>query len=448
MNLSSKAVRFFAIISLVSAPILLASCKDDSNSTTVNNQSHDNNQNSETQIEEQSSIQIYALDNNVSLDEAEKQLHLMDRADEIYNKLAESVGEDYISSAYFNRGEDFGVSIRLVGNTEYNIKELLLDDGTVISIRATNGEKYNRQGIEDYIATLVAPINDTVKNVSAIKYEFASNSIVIGIDDSDSALGSTSRSLNSQINLDSLITDMKYEVQHGVKALEDIALIQRTVYAGGALTGAGTCTASFAGTVNNINGFLTATHCKNHTSYVGNDGASLSYNRNNIITDTSPNHEISFVPTPSHPIAGLLFNSESVEDTQALKVVGANTTPIRIGETFVCHFGRITKESCGYIKGKIPNNTQGGGCNSKYSSNSAINSQSCGQFFYIEGPSLKCDSGDSGGPVYTKNGNTALAYGIANSKTSYTGNVGCASLSFSPIDFAVSSYGFKLKTAS
>jgi|25_taG_2_1085351.scaffolds.fasta_scaffold04852_3 hypothetical protein len=47
MNLSSKVVRFFAIISLVSAPILLASCKDDSNSTTVNNQSHDNNQNSE-----------------------------------------------------------------------------------------------------------------------------------------------------------------------------------------------------------------------------------------------------------------------------------------------------------------------------------------------------------------------------------------------------------------
>lgn len=143
----------------------------------------------------------------------------------------------------------------------------------------------------------------------------------------------------------------------------------------------------------------------------------------------------------------MLFNSDSVEDTQALKVVGANTAPIRIGETFVCHYGRITKESCGYIKGKIPNTTKTGGCNSKYSSNSAIKSQNCGQFYYMEGPSLKCEGGDSGGPVYTKNGNTALAYGIANSKTSYTGGVGCASLSFSPVDFAVSSYGFRIKTA-
>lgn len=95
----------------------------------------------------------------------------------------------------------------------------------------------------------------------------------------------------------------------------------------------------------------------------------------------------------------------------------------------------------------MPNNTQGGGCNSKYSSNSAINSQSCAPFYYIEGPSLKCEGGDSGGPVYTKNSNTALAYGIANSRTQYT-NGNCASLAFSPIDFAISGYGFKLKTVS
>ena len=85
---------------------------------------------------------------------------------------------------------------------------------------------------------------------------------------------------------------------------------------------------------------------------------------------------------------------------------------LEVGKTFLCHAGSSTDFSCGLLKDLnitlytdyvSSNGTAGKRCNTtnKY----------CYNFMSMSGPDLKCEGGDSGGPITAGN----AAYGIAGS---------------------------------
>lgn len=425
------------IASIMLMPFLLTGCYDDDDRTSTPSYTSD-----------MSFLDTYALDNKVDSIEAQHQIDVMNKSDEIYDKISKVFGEEKISSIYFKRGEDFGLILRLKGDIDYSMEDVLLDDGTKVPITISSKEKYNKQEILDYMSLMNEPINNAFRNVSSMTYEPKSNTVVVSIMEPDYSV----RELNGLVDLSSLMPDMNLEIRYEDSYPSDIATIQNTFIGGGLLNAGTFCTVGFTGTMNGVPGFLTATHCKKATSYVGNDGNSFSLNPSKFITDSSNDHEMSFYPVSQAPIYGGVLNSLFSYSTSAVKkVAGLQQDTIRIYETPVCHFGRSTGESCGYVVGMVPNNTQsntlpnGGGCNSKYSSNTSIRSQSCGYFNKVQGPNLKCESGDSGGPVYTYDGSRVRATGIASSAVFRLDGT-CDSFNYSEIYYAVSNYGFVLKT--
>lgn len=414
-------------------------------------------------------VENYAKDGGISIIEAERQLTIMDKSDEIYHKLATTFSEDSLSSVYFIPGKDFGLGVRLSGNTNYDMKELVLNDGTIVPVTLTNKEKYNAQGIQDYMASVTPLANETFKGITTMGYEFATNSVVISIDEPDLAV----RELNNLIDLKTIIPDMDSRIEYVDLPLQEISLssVVNKVTAGGRYKTPGNCTSGFTGTVNGVQGFLTATHCNTNNTYLDHFSNYLPVNTNSIITNYSTAHEISFVPTPQWQIYGgsydLIFGSSG---NGPLKVKGGADEFIyidgtrRIGEppvagTYLCHFGQASGYSCGYvtavetvnIKSDDPAFPNGKGCNSKFSPFFSVTSQPCASTFYkMEGPDLACYKGDSGGPVFRRPSSRSTdirAYGIANSAAYYNETKGnCTSLRFSSVFYAEKDYGFKLKT--
>lgn len=246
--------------------------------------------------------------------------------------------------------------------------------------------------------------------------------------------------------------------------------------AGANFNSPGNCTSGFSGTVNGVQGFLTATHCRTNRSYIDHLSNNLIIDKSAIITNNSTAHELSFVPTPQWQIYGGSYESDFIYkpgvpiSNDTLKVKGGADEFIFIdgtrlqgqppvAGTYLCHFGLATGYSCGYVTAIESINTKppgsplpnGGGCNSKFSPSSSIYSQNCASTYYrMEGPDLACSNGDSGGPVFRRPSSTSKdikAFGIATSAVfTSTAKGACVAMWYSPLYYAENDYGFKLKT--
>lgn len=100
------------MLSLIPLAICLQACYNDTD------QSKDNiiQENTPLSVERSENISMknmafesYAKEYEVTLEEAEKRLHVMESANDIYQKLIDNFGEDNISSAFFDNGKNFAV---------------------------------------------------------------------------------------------------------------------------------------------------------------------------------------------------------------------------------------------------------------------------------------------------------------------------------------------------
>lgn len=182
----------------------------------------------------------------------------------------------------------------------------------------------------------------------------------------------------------------------------------------------------------------------------------LSINPRNAFTDYSTLHEMSFIPTPG---IGIYEDPFRFLSTDIKKVTGLRDTGLYPNNTYLCHFGRSTYKSCGFVKQinvsnivydptdiQSPSCPYRGSCSSKYSPDPNTRALSCRESFNklgSYGSSLACSKGDSGGPVYSA---TGKAFGIVNSASFNGPSIGqCESVTFSLIDYAVRDLGFVLK---
>ena len=444
MQYSAASVfKLTILVSSFSLSFLLYGCEEDETNSTEGPNVSD----SDALI-----IQSYARDTGLSPKEAQEQLALMQRSGEINEKIEDTFGADSISSTYFMTGKDFGVGVRLHTTTKYGMESLSLDDGTIIPITLTNNEKFNAKGIQDYMTASSSTISEHLSGVQSVGYNGKKNALTITIHEPDIS----KRMINNGVDLSLLMPDMDANIEY-----TDYPIVETSQFTNKVIGGAKTynyvantqCTTGFPGFVNNVPGFLTATHCQNDTQYQGNDGLNFNLNPSKAYTNYSTLHEMSFVPTPNHQLyGGVLTDQQYVDERFIQKINGVRDRQPVLSQTYLCHFGRTTGASCGFVEEiNIQNYVYSQqenritGCSSKYSPNASVRAQNCGESFYkIRSNYLRCSKGDSGGPVYDYSGK---AWGIANSASfSGAGEGQCFGLTFSLIDYAVRDFGFRLKT--
>lgn len=453
MKLHVRNIRSVVLISpILLGAFFLSGCNDDNDENIVED-------NSQSETIEKFAIESYARDVDISIEEAEKQLNMMNRSGEINELLAETFGEESLSSVYFIPGKDFGIGVRLSGNNiKYDMKELRFKDGEVMPMSLSNGESFNAQGIVDHMSDVSPMLLESFKGIQSMGYNGESNKLIVDVYEPDVNI----REINNLIDLKSISNDMNIEINYVDNRNIDAALpttYDNKILAGGRFSAPGSCTTGFTGYVNGVPGFLTATHCQDNTFYQGNAIGTFNINPKNAYTNYSPLHEMSFIPTPSIAIYGGIYeNPSTFFSSDIKKITGLRDTGIYINNTYLCHFGRSTSKSCGFVKqvnvrnnifdpNAFPPRPYGTGCSSKYSPDPSIQALSCSESFFklgSYGSSLACSTGDSGGPVYSSNGK---AYGIVSSASFNGPNVGqCESVTFSLIDYAVRDLGFVLKT--
>lgn len=454
MKLHYRNIRNIAFISpILLGVFFLSGCNDDNDENIVK-------EDSQSESIDKFAIESYAKDVNISIEEAEKQLNMMDRAGEINELLVETFGEESLSSMYFIPGKDFGIGVRLSGNdVEYDMKELIFKDGGVMPMSLSNGEPFNAQGIVDHMSHMSPMILESFKGVQSIGYDGESNKIVVDVYEPDVSI----REINDLVDLKNISNDMNIEINYVDNQNVNAALsaYDNKILAGGRISDPGSCTNGFTGYRNGVPGYLTATHCQNNTVYQGTAPGQLSINARNAFTDYSTLHEMSFIPTPGIGIYGGIYEDPfRFLSTDIKKVTGLRDTGLYLNNTYLCHFGRSTYKSCGFVKQinvanivydptdvQSPTYPYRGSCSAKYSPDPNTRALSCRESFYklgSYGSNLACSKGDSGGPVYSA---TGKAFGIVNAASFNGPSVGqCESVTFSLIDYAVRDLGFVLKT--
>lgn len=154
---------------------------------------------------------------------------------------------------------------------------------------------------------------------------------------------------------------------------------------------------------------LTAYHClingtRKSFTYRGNDGTS-TYNLTTTVAPPS-SQDLAFLKAPAgvnvdEPLFYKDYTSTAMYVFDPLPQQSiVVSSPLSPAGTQLCHFGRKTGYSCGIV-----NNVQArSNRDLKAEDGSVIQGCTkgtvCGPMITITGPSLKCGTGDSGGPVF------------------------------------------------
>ena len=148
-----------------------------------------------------------------------------------------------------------------------------------------------------------------------------------------------------------------------------------------------TCTSGFVvrHPSNGVTGYITAGHCGNNQTYFEFGGTSYSTSFVDEIRDSDQDVQWHTTPHIEEP----RFYASITSSHRPLQ--GRKTRSQQVVGGYACHRGKTTGYSCGYIQTKnfaptYPNACPGTTCSSVW--------------VRVEGSSLKCAGGDSGGPWF------------------------------------------------
>lgn len=395
----------------------------------------------ETVTIEPLAVESYSKEFNVSAQEAERRLTIQSQLDYITKKLDEQFG-DTIASVYFDNGQDFKLVVRTTkkGKAQKQVIDLTsqLSKQYELPIEVVTNSPRNFKAIQNIIENQGDRIGRQYESFQKIAYDPQKDAIYLGFYQPDTTKQNEITSKIKKISGMDVVIDFMPSL-----------MTQTSVVGGGALENSSLaevkCTAGFAGTMNNMSGFLTATHCLDKFDTYMNIGGA-KYKTGTPVTDNSLYHEISFVPVNAAvvgevyrfwggnqtyrtnlPISGLGSQSE-------LKT-GYEYGGDFVGGTTLCHMGQRTGFSCGSVALVSGNLII---CNA--AQNNSIAVRNCGNTaITLRGKQLLQNGGDSGGPYFDGSGK---AYGIASAGISYandTMNVDISSLKYLN--------GFQLKTS-
>ncbi|HAG3077921.1 TPA: S1 family peptidase [Salmonella enterica] len=359
-------------------------------------------------IVSQQAIASYAKDFNVSSSEAARRLALMEKSDLISNKIIKEFGEDSIAGVFFDNSEDFKFVIRTTrkGSKYRLITDFAKNEFNDLPIEVVPNSPRNFRAISNIIDNQSQRLAKKIPGFQSLAYNPSMDALELNIVEPDKT---KKNRIISMYNLDK-ISGMPVIVN-----LLDGAILPVTLAGGGVLTTSdgigGNCTAGWpAKNLAGEAGILTAYHClengirKNFT-YLGNDGKSTY----KLIATVSPpfSQDLAFLKAPAGVNVDEPFfykdftsNASYVFDPLPQQSIKVANPPLSPAGTQLCHFGRNTGYSCGIVNSVQAKAT-------RYSKNingdmrqSCTKGDVCGPMITITSPSLKCGSGDSGGPVF------------------------------------------------
>ena len=166
------------------------------------------------------------------------------------------------------------------------------------------------------------------------------------------------------------------------------------------------CTVAFAvGNSQPSKGVLTAGHCGSSQSYSTSPTSSASYSAPYRLESRTASTDYQWHTTSSHTPTNTFFGPS------------AAVTVTRVGTgngvqgSYLCHRGKTTGYSCGYVQTTTYRPTWAGACPSTCNAN----------WVYVAGGNLRNAAGDSGGPWFSTSGSSGYAYGVHKGGASTTG---------------------------
>jgi streptogrisin C len=180
------------------------------------------------------------------------------------------------------------------------------------------------------------------------------------------------------------------------------------------------CTSGFTVQQNNggAKGFITAGHCRSDQVYF--ETAARSYHTTYQSELWDGHHDVQWHTVPTGGNVYPRFYASS--DSTPRDLTGSRGRDQQQVGDYVCHRGRVTKYSCGNIEEK--DNAPDHGCNVGRCAN---------VWMLVEGPSLACFGGDSGGPFFVGN----IAVGVTSAgATTGTAPGDCEAAVYMAINYA------------
>lgn len=401
----------------VLATISLSGCEldDDPKTKSLDN----NDQVDQTQLESYKiRTSTYAESQDISYEESEHRLKTMDEAAKVFPRLEEHF-RDSIAGIYFTHGDDFGLTVRTTRKDGLNVldhqlmDEIEKDMGMPLRIEFNSPKNSNE--IQEMLTREVGTLSEQMQNFQSVGYDPKSGEIVIEVNDENMGIARNSVREYDMTEMEGM--PVRIDPMRGP--------IEPAVLAGGGqlrgyLTAGGTtkCTAGFSGFASDrvTPAIITAYHCLyNMPSTPNNYVSRFNYIDNNGITHgltptpqaVSGNHDMTLLLAPK---GTSITGGTYLGDTSGPVPIRGSATPSSLVPTqsYLCHYGRTTGFSCGTVqKLYVSVAAVSAGIKICNTSNKSCNPT----FITISDWELRCDGGDSGGPVVS--GNTA--YGIVSS---------------------------------
>lgn len=183
-----------------------------------------------------------------------------------------------------------------------------------------------------------------------------------------------------------------------------------------------TCTSGFTVVhqTTGARGFITAAHCSNSQTYF--QTATITYPAVYQSGIRDSRHDVQWHTVPTGGNVYPRFYADS--DSTPRDLLGSRGWDQQVVGDFSCHRGKTTRYSCGTLVSKTFAPAYDGACGGVTCAN---------VWMRVEGPSLACYAGDSGGPWFVGN----IALGVHSSgSTSGTENGDCAWAAYMAINYA------------
>lgn len=341
----------------------------------------------------QTADQAFAMDaaasasnNNIAAGEAERRLRVRQEADQQLTRIRAGLAGRY-AGGYIVHDPEYGVVMRLTGTESVAPQTLSLPSGR-LSVRFETGAAATLDALAATIASKLPALKLAVPELQGAGVDERTGEIVLKVH----AVGAAETAL---LGRDAELTEL---VGQPVRIEAVPAPAGPTNIRGGTrvFSSTGWCTGGFVGHDGTARVLITAAHCPDPLTFEGNDGVT-TYSMSYMTGIYDANQDVQYHRSGT----GMLPEFWAAQDVRRTLTGRRLRTSTYAGDEF-CHHGKRTGYSCGLVSTTTFAPAFSGACGGQTCSPVWIN---------LEGPNLKLNRGDSGGPVFV----STVAAGIQSS---------------------------------
>jgi hypothetical protein len=347
-----------------------------------------------------------ARNNNISAEEAARRMRIRHEADEQLTRIRTGLAARY-AGGYIVHEPEYGVVMRLTGAEAVAPQTLTLPSGR-FTVRFETGAAATLDELAATINSKLPALKLAVPELQGAGVDEQTGEIVLKVH----AVGAAATAL---LTRDAELTALLGQPVR-IEAVPSPARAMN-IRGGTKLTvGTGYCTGAFVGQTSTSRVLLTAAHCSDNLTFLGNDGVT-SYSMTYVTGVFDANQDVQYHRSTTSMLPEF-WADLNVRRTLTGRRLRTSTYK---GDEF-CHHGRTTGYSCGLVATTTHAPSYSGACGG----------QTCSAVWItLEGPSLRLKEGDSGGPVFV----STVAAGVVSSGVSDE-NTGVASfLTYMSIEY-------------